>query len=48
MYTLGCKLYFIDMGPAIAGGPMLVPVALTCLASATATSFVCLHAYILD
>lgn len=48
MYTLGCGLYFIGMSLAIAGGAVLMPVALTCLAMATATTFVCLNAYILD
>ncbi|MFN4155527.1 MAG: MFS transporter [Paracoccaceae bacterium] len=48
MYTLGCGLYFIGMALAIAGTVQLMPVALTCLAMATATTFVCLNAYILD
>jgi len=48
MYTLGCGLYFVGMTLAIAGSAALMPVALTCLAMATATTFVCLNAYILD
>ncbi|MDO8883418.1 MAG: MFS transporter [Pseudotabrizicola sp.] len=48
MYTLGCGLYLIGMSIAIVGTGWLMPVALTCLAMATATTFVCLNAYILD
>lgn len=48
MYTLGCVLYLIGMTLAILGTGWLMPVALTCLAMATATTFVCLNAYILD
>lgn len=48
MYTLGCGLYLIGMSLAIIGTGWLMPVALTCLAMATATTFVCLNAYILD
>ena len=48
MYTLGCGLYVLGMVLAILGTATLMPVALTCLAMATATTFVCLNAYILD
>ena len=48
MYTLGCGLYLIGMSIAIVGTGWLMPLALTCLAMATATTFVCLNAYILD
>ena len=48
MYTLGCILYLIGMAIAFVGTGWLMPVALTCLAMATATTFVCLNAYILD
>lgn len=48
MYTLGCGLYLIGMALAIIGSGWVMPLALTCLAMATATTFVCLNAYILD
>ncbi|MDR7123444.1 MFS transporter [Pseudotabrizicola sp. 4114] len=48
MYTLGCGLYFIGMTLAILGSGWSLPLALMCLAMATATTFVCLNAYILD
>jgi MFS family permease len=48
MYSLGCGLYLIGMGIAVLGTVWLMPLALTFLAMATATTFVCLNAYILD
>lgn len=48
MYTAGCLLYFVGMGLAITGNAVLVPFALMCLAAATATTFVCFNAYVLD
>lgn len=48
MYTLGCLLYLVGMTLAIIGTGWSLPLALMCLAMATATTFVCLNAYILD
>jgi ACDE family multidrug resistance protein len=48
MYTSGCLLYLVGMGLAVMGTPVTVPLALMCLASATATTFVCFNAYVLD
>lgn len=48
MYSLGCGLYLVAMTLAIIGTPMTIPIALICTAMATATTFVCLNAYILD
>ncbi|MFN7223400.1 MAG: MFS transporter [Paracoccaceae bacterium] len=48
MYTLGCLLYLVGMTLAIIGDAWSLPLALMCLAMATATTFVCLNAYILD
>ena len=48
MYTLGCGLYLVGMTLAIIGSGWSLPLALVCLAMATATTFVCLNAYILD
>jgi MFS family permease len=48
MYTLGCGLYLVGMALSIIGSSWALPLALMCLAMATATTFVCLNAYILD
>lgn len=48
MYTLGGCLYLLGMALAIAGGPVAVPLAILCNALATATTFVCFNAYVLD
>jgi MFS family permease len=48
MYTAGCLLYLVGMGLAVVGTPVTVPLAVMCLASATATTFVCFNAYVLD
>ena len=48
MYTAGCSLYFIGMALALLGTPASVALALMCNAMATATTFVCFNAYVLD
>lgn len=48
MYSLGCGLYLTGMLLAMLGQSWSLPLALACLAMATATTFVCLNAYILD
>lgn len=48
MYSLGCALYLLGMALAIIGQSWSLPIALMTLAMATATTFVCLNAYILD
>ena len=48
MYSTGCGLYLIAMLLAAQGGPVAVPLALLCMALATATCFVCFNAYVLD
>ncbi len=48
MYSAGCGLYLIGMGLAIHGTALSVQAALICLAMATATTFVCFNAYVLD
>ena len=48
MYSLGCGLYVLGMGLAVIGTTWAMPLALMCNAMATATTFVCLNAYILD
>ena len=47
-YSAGCLLYLVGMALALIGTPATVPFALMCLAMATATTFVCFNAYILD
>lgn len=47
-YTAGCLLYVAGMALAVAGTPVTVPLALICNAMATATTFVCFNAYVLD
>ena len=48
MYTGGCCLYLVGMCLALIGTPFSVSVALMCNAMATATTFVCFNAYVLD
>lgn len=47
-YTGGCVLYLCGMALAILGTWWSVPMSLACNAMATATTFVCLNAYVLD
>lgn len=47
-YTGGCVLYIVGMGLALLGTWWSVPMALACNAMATATTFVCFNAYVLD
>ncbi len=47
-YTGGCLLYLMGMALAIWGTPLAMVAALKCLAMATATTFVCFNAYVLD
>ncbi len=47
-YTGGCVLYLCGMSLAILGTWWSVPMSLACNAMATATTFVCLNAYVLD
>ena len=48
MYSAGGGLYLVAMVLAIFGGPVAMPMALICSAMATATTFVCFNAYVLD
>jgi predicted MFS family arabinose efflux permease len=48
VYTGGCGLYLTGMSLAILGTSWSMPLALICLAMATATTFVCFNAYVLD
>jgi MFS family permease len=48
MYSAGCGLYIAGMALAIMGTPWAVSLAVMCLAMATATTFVCFNAYVLD
>ena len=48
MYTLGCGLYILGLSLGILGTTWSLPLALMTLAMATATTFVCLNAYVLD
>lgn len=47
-YTTGCTLYFIGMILAFVGTPLSVTLSLMANAMATATTFVCFNAYVLD
>jgi ACDE family multidrug resistance protein len=47
-YTGGCFLYLCGMALAILGTWWSVPLSLACNAMATATTFVCFNAYVLD
>jgi ACDE family multidrug resistance protein len=48
MYTGGCTLYFLGMSLAFLGTPLSVTLSLMANAMATATTFVCFNAYVLD
>ena len=48
MYTVGGGLYLISMLLAVFGGPVAMPLALMSSAMATASTFVCFNAYVLD
>ncbi len=48
MYSFGASLYLVAMTLAIIGGPVAVPLAVMCSAMATATTFVCFNAYVLE
>lgn len=48
MYTGGCCLYFLGMTLAFVGTPLSVTLSLMANAMATATTFVCFNAYVLD
>ncbi|MBS0563544.1 MAG: MFS transporter [Proteobacteria bacterium] len=48
MYSVGCGLYMVAMALALIGTSVTVPLALLCAAMATATTFVCFNAYVLD
>lgn len=47
-YSGGCGLYLCGMALAVIGTEWSVPLALVCNAMATATTFVCFNAYVLD
>lgn len=48
MYTVGAGLYLLAMTLVVKGGAVSVPLGLMCSAMATATTFVCFNAYVLD
>lgn len=48
MFSIGCGLYLAAMSLAIWGTPATVPLSVMCNAMATATTFVCFNAYVLD
>lgn len=48
MYTFGVLLYLVGMILALLGGAVATPLAVLCNAMATATTFVCFNAYLLD
>ncbi|MGO4909202.1 MFS transporter [Pseudorhodobacter sp. W20_MBD10_FR17] len=48
MYTLGTLLYILGAALAVHGSAVTVPLALMANAGATATTFVCFNAYVLD
>jgi ACDE family multidrug resistance protein len=48
MYTVGCLLYLCAMALALTGSDRAVTLALMFNAMATATTFVCFNAYVLD
>ncbi len=47
-YTAGCLLYLGGMTFAVIGTVWSVPLAVICMQMATATTFVCFNAYVLD
>ena len=48
MYSTGCGLYLVGMALATSGVPQLTVLAVICNGMATATTFVCFNAYVLD
>ena len=48
MYSAGTLLYLVAMALAVTGGKTATPLALMSIAMATATTFVCFNAYVLD
>ncbi|QYZ69692.1 MFS transporter [Neotabrizicola shimadae] len=48
MYSAGCALYLVGMSLALTGTQLGVSLAVPVLAMATATTFVCFNAYVLD
>jgi hypothetical protein len=48
MYTIGTLLYVVGAALAVHGSEISVPLALMANAGATATTFVCFNAYVLD
>jgi len=48
MYTGGCLLYLVAAGFALVGAPWAIALAVVMNAMATATTFVCFNAYVLD
>lgn len=48
MYSTGCLFYLAAMTLAVIGADWSVPLALMFMAMATATTFVCFNAYVLD
>lgn len=48
MYSSGCGLYLVGMSLALTGTQLGVSLAIPVLAMATATTFVCFNAYVLD
>lgn len=48
MYTIGTLLYVLGAALAVHGSAVTVPLALMANAGATATTFVCFNAYVLD
>jgi ACDE family multidrug resistance protein len=48
MYSIGASLYLVAMALAVTGGGIAIPIALVTMAIATATTFVCFNAYVLD
>ena len=48
MFTGGCGLYLVAMTLAVVGTAVTMSLSLICAAMATATTFVCFNAYVLD
>jgi len=48
MYSMGALLYLVALALAVTGGKIAMPMALMSMAMATATTFVCFNAYVLD
>ena len=47
-YSMGCGFYLVGMGLALIGGPLAICAAIIFNSLATATTFVCFNAYLLD